>query len=82
MTWQQTFIASVLGCAICAVMVTLMARPGVRYHLGFPVLCRAVMGMWGSYFFIFLRGMVCIIWYGIQTVRYPSYYHNSCELLC
>jgi len=32
-----------------------------------PVLARAVMGMYGSYFFVFIRAMVCIIWYGIQT---------------
>lgn len=25
------------------------------------------MGMYGSYFFIFIRAAVCIIWYGIQT---------------
>lgn len=25
------------------------------------------MGMYGSYFFIFIRAVVCIIWYGIQT---------------
>lgn len=25
------------------------------------------MGMYGSFFFIFLRAIVCIIWYGIQS---------------
>jgi NCS1 family nucleobase:cation symporter-1 len=25
------------------------------------------MGMYGSYFFVFIRAIVCIIWYGIQT---------------
>ena len=25
------------------------------------------MGMYGSYFFVFIRAVVCIIWYGIQT---------------
>lgn len=25
------------------------------------------MGMWGSYFFIFIRACICIIWYGIQS---------------
>lgn len=25
------------------------------------------MGMYGSYFFIFIRAAVCIVWYGIQT---------------
>lgn len=32
-----------------------------------PVLARSVMGMYGSYFFVFIRAVVCIIWYGIQT---------------
>ena len=32
-----------------------------------PVLIRSVMGMYGSYFFIFIRAVICIIWYGIQT---------------
>jgi hypothetical protein len=32
-----------------------------------PVLARSVMGMYGSYFFIFIRAIVCIIWYGIQS---------------
>jgi NCS1 family nucleobase:cation symporter-1 len=32
-----------------------------------PVLARSVMGMYGSYFFVFIRAIVCIIWYGIQT---------------
>lgn len=44
-----------------------MARPGVMYHVGYPVICRSVMGMYGSYFFIFIRAVVCIVWYGIQT---------------
>jgi cytosine/uracil/thiamine/allantoin permease len=25
------------------------------------------MGMYGSFFFVFIRAVVCIIWYGIQT---------------
>ncbi len=32
-----------------------------------PVLCRSSMGMYGSYFFIFIRAIVCIIWYGYVT---------------
>lgn len=73
MTWEQTFIASTIGCFISALMVMAMARPGVQYHLGFPVLCRSVMGMWGSFFFVFIRGVVCIIWFGVQTVSDQSW---------
>ncbi|KAK1541009.1 NCS1 nucleoside transporter [Colletotrichum paranaense] len=67
LTWQQAFVSCVLGSLISAIIVTGMARPGVMYHLGYPVLARSVMGMYGSYFFIFIRAIVCIIWYGIQT---------------
>ncbi|KAE9582353.1 hypothetical protein CGMCC3_g1675 [Colletotrichum fructicola] len=67
LTWQQAFISCVLGSLISAIIVTGMARPGAMYHLGYPVLARSVMGMYGSYFFVFIRAIVCIIWYGIQT---------------
>lgn len=44
-----------------------MARPGVRFHIGYPVLARSVMGFYGSYFFVFIRAIVGAIWYGIQS---------------
>ncbi|KAM0269866.1 hypothetical protein ACHAQH_009617 [Verticillium albo-atrum] len=67
LTWQQSFISCVLGSLLAAIVVVAMARPGAKYHIGFPVLCRSVMGMYGSYFFVAIRAVVCIIWYGIQT---------------
>lgn len=44
-----------------------MARPGARYHIGYPVLVRSSMGMYGSFFFIFIRAIIGTIAYGIQT---------------
>ncbi|ROV99099.1 hypothetical protein VMCG_06603 [Cytospora schulzeri] len=67
LTWQQAFVSSVLGSAIAGLVVVCMARPGAKYHIGYPVLNRAVMGMYGSYFFVFIRAVICIIWYGIQS---------------
>ncbi|ORY01751.1 NCS1 nucleoside transporter [Clohesyomyces aquaticus] len=67
LTWQQAFVSCVLGSFISALVVTGMARPGVRYHIGYPVLCRSVMGMYGSMFFVFIRAIVGTIWFGIQT---------------
>ncbi|KAL4915376.1 permease for cytosine/purines, uracil, thiamine, allantoin-domain-containing protein [Aspergillus aurantiobrunneus] len=66
-TWDQAFISCCLGSFIAAVAVTGMARPEATYHIGFPVLARSAFGICGSYFFVFLRAVVCIIWYGIQT---------------
>ncbi|KUI65488.1 Allantoin permease [Cytospora mali] len=67
LTWKQAFASSVLGSGIAGLVVVCMARPGAKYHIGYPVLNRAVMGMYGSYFFIFIRAVICIIWYGIQS---------------
>ncbi|KAG9958194.1 allantoin, partial [Aureobasidium melanogenum] len=67
LTWQQSFISACIGSFLASVIVVLMARPGAKYHIGYPVLARSVMGMYGSYFFVFIRAMVCIVWYGIQT---------------
>ncbi|KAF2181370.1 hypothetical protein K469DRAFT_729476 [Zopfia rhizophila CBS 207.26] len=35
-----------------------MARPGVWYHIGYPVLCRSIMGMYGSMLFVFVHAIV------------------------
>ncbi|KAF4448988.1 putative uracil permease [Fusarium austroafricanum] len=67
LTWQQSFVSCVLGALLASLVVICMARPGVQYHIGFPVLARSSMGMYGAYFFIFIRAIVCIVWYGIQT---------------
>ncbi|KAJ5058740.1 amidase signature domain-containing protein [Bipolaris maydis] len=67
LTWQTSFASACVGALLAAIVVVLMARPGAKYHIGFPVLARSVMGMYGSYFFVFIRAIVCIIWYGIQT---------------
>ncbi|KAL4904097.1 hypothetical protein BDW74DRAFT_185766 [Aspergillus multicolor] len=68
LTWSQAFISCCLGSFIAALGVTAMARPGATYHIGFPVLARSTFGLYGSYFFIFIRAAVCIVWYGIQSM--------------
>ncbi|PIA94993.1 putative permease [Cercospora beticola] len=67
LTWQHSFVSVCVGSFLTAIVVVLMARPGAKYHIGFPVLARSVMGMYGSFFFVAIRAVVCIIWYGIQT---------------
>lgn len=66
-TWQQALVSCVIGSAVSGIVVTLMARPGARYHIGYPVLARSSMGMYGSFFFVFIRAVIGTIAYGIQT---------------
>lgn len=37
-TWQQSFVSACIGSFLAAVVVVLMARPGVKYHIGLCVL--------------------------------------------
>ncbi|KAK8136595.1 uracil permease [Apiospora sp. TS-2023a] len=67
LTWQQAFISAVLGCLLSSLAIVFLARPGVMYHVGYPIIARVTFGMYGSYFFIFIRAAVCIIWYGVQS---------------
>ncbi len=45
----------------------MLGRPGATYHIGYPVLARSVFGMYGHLFFVWVRAIVAIIWYGVQT---------------
>ncbi|KAF3013188.1 hypothetical protein E8E14_002477 [Neopestalotiopsis sp. 37M] len=67
LTWQQALASCIIGSAISGLVVTAMARPGARYHIGYPVLARSSMGMYGSFFFVFIRAVIGTIAYGIQT---------------
>lgn len=43
-------------------------RPGAVYHVPFPIITRASFGVWGSYWPIFNRNAMTVIWTGVQGV--------------
>jgi NCS1 family nucleobase:cation symporter-1 len=46
--------ATIAGIAVGAILAAFVAfvsgEPGIRYHLGFPMISRTTFGMYGSYF--------------------------------
>lgn len=56
-----------LANLISSIVALGLGRPGARYHIGYPVLARSVFGMYGQYFFVWIRAVVAIIWFGVQT---------------
>jgi cytosine/uracil/thiamine/allantoin permease len=56
-------VANVLSSAAALAL----GRLGARYHCGYPVLARSVFGMYGHFFFVWIRAVVAIIWFGVQT---------------
>jgi len=45
----------------------MIARPGQRYGIPFPVLARVSFGVFGANLPALIRGFVAIAWYGVQT---------------
>ncbi|KAF2001592.1 hypothetical protein P154DRAFT_489970 [Amniculicola lignicola CBS 123094] len=76
-----------VGGIIAGMVAFLCGEPGVKYHLGFPMMSRATFGMYGSYFVISLKLFVNFIFCGIQSYwgglaasvvigsTFPSFHH-------
>ncbi|ETS72917.1 hypothetical protein PFICI_15309 [Pestalotiopsis fici W106-1] len=62
-----TIGAIAVGVVIAALVAFVSGEPGIRYHLGFPMISRTTFGMYGSYFVIMLKCFVNFIFFGIQS---------------
>src|SRR5919112_132746 len=67
MSWGQALFTILLGNLIVLVPMVLIAHPGTRYGIPFPVLARASFGTRGANVPAVLRGLVACGWFGIQT---------------
>ncbi len=67
MSWWQALLTILLGNLIVLVPMVLIAHPGTRYGIPFPVLARASFGTRGANVPAILRGLVACGWFGIQT---------------
>jgi NCS1 family nucleobase:cation symporter-1 len=56
-----------VGGIVAGIVAFLCGEPGVKYHLGFPMMSRATFGMYGSYFVISIKIFVNFIFCGIQS---------------
>jgi nucleobase:cation symporter-1, NCS1 family len=64
--WQAVFTI-LLGNLIVLVPMVLIAHPGTRFGIPFPVLARASFGTRGANVPAILRGLVACGWFGIQA---------------
>ncbi|TVY25592.1 putative permease [Lachnellula hyalina] len=65
--WWQATVAAIVGMMIMATFLVLNSRGASIYHIGFPVYVRICAGFYGSMWFIFVRGIVAIFFFGTQT---------------
>jgi len=67
LSWKMTIGACVLGNAIMGLVITINGRMGAILHTPFPVLARMPFGYYFSYFVVVSRGVLAIVWLGVQT---------------
>ncbi|XHG07008.1 hypothetical protein AWENTII_010177 [Aspergillus wentii] len=76
LSWWQAWLCVWAGYFLAACFVCLTGRIGAIYHISFPVAVRSTFGVWGSFWPIFNRAAMAVIWYGVQ-----SYIGGECVTL-
>ncbi|KAL2208362.1 NCS1 family nucleobase:cation symporter-1 [Sarocladium strictum] len=67
LNWQQALVSCIIANLISSSVALALGRPGATYHIGYPVLARSVFGMYGQFFFVWIRAVVATIWFGVQS---------------
>lgn len=63
----QVLSALVIGIGIVNVLMNWIGRPSQQMGIPFPVMARVSLGVMGANFAAVIRGVVGIVWYGVQT---------------
>lgn len=63
----QVFASLILGILIIQFLANIIGVPSQRYAVPFPVISRMTYGVFGSNIPALIRGIIAIVWYGIQT---------------
>ena len=67
LTGWQVLISMVVGILIVYGLINLIGRPSQRYGIPYPVMARVSFGVMGANLAAIVRGVVGIVWYGVQT---------------
>lgn len=78
MNWVQALVTVGLGNVIILIPILLIAQPGTKYGIPFPVLARSAFGTWGSNIPAMLRALVAC---GVSSCRQGEKLRPDC-LVC
>src|SRR5450631_1270039 len=67
LTGWQVLISMLIGITAVYFLMNLIGRPSLRYGIPFPVVARISFGVMGANLAAMVRGVVGIVWYGVQT---------------
>jgi NCS1 family nucleobase:cation symporter-1 len=67
LTGWQVLISMLIGILAVYFLMNLIGRPSLRYGIPYPVVARISFGVIGANLAAVVRGIVGIVWYGVQT---------------
>src|SRR6187431_303842 len=67
LTGWQVLLSMAIGILIVYFLMNLIGRPSLREGIPFPVMARVSLGVMGANLAAVIRGVVGIVWYGVQT---------------
>src|ERR1700744_6570935 len=67
LTGWQVLLSMVVGITAVYFLMNLIGGPSLKYGTPFPVVARMSFGVMGANLAAMLRGIVGIVWYGVQT---------------
>src|ERR1700754_4242886 len=63
----QVLLSMIVGIGLVYFLMNLIGRPSQKYGIPYPVVARMSFGVMGANLAAILRGIVGIVWYGVQT---------------
>ncbi len=67
LTGWEVLISMIIGITAVYFLMNLIGRPSLKYGIPYPVVARMSFGIMGANLAAVLRGIVGIVWYGVQT---------------
>ncbi|KAF2863383.1 putative allantoin permease [Piedraia hortae CBS 480.64] len=66
LNWWQSILTIFISQLVSSIAMLFNSRCASVYHVGYPIVGRSVFGMYGSYYFVGVRALLAVIWYGVQ----------------
>src|SRR6201996_3930191 len=67
LTGWQVLLSMIVGIMVVFGLMNLIGAPSVKYGVPYPVIARMSFGVVGANLAAMVRGVVGIVWYGVQT---------------
>ena len=67
LTGWEVLVSMLVGISIVYVLINWIGKPSQKYGIPFPVMSRVAFGVRGANLAAAVRGIVGVVWYGVQT---------------